>query len=114
MEAHLNTRHGGTAKTLVYLRKTHWILTGRYAVKRALKFCQICRCYEVRSLLYPGPTNLPSNIINLGTPFEVTGVDYTGALTITGDDGPQRKYKSVFFTCASTRATVHILIVLKI
>ena len=106
-EAHKNTLHGGVIETLAYIRKSYWIPQGRQLVKKYLKECQICRCYEGKPVPYPGPPELPSGRVRGGTPFEVTGVDYTGAITITGDSGPPKKVYICLFTCASTRA-VHL------
>ena len=106
-EAHQITLHGGLGDTLAQIRKSYWIPKGRQAVKASLKECNICRRYEARPLSYPGPPNLPQERVTLTRPFEVTGVDYTGAITITGEADVPKKVYICLFTCASTRA-VHL------
>ena len=106
-EAHKITLHGGLGDTLAQIRKNYWIPKGRQAVKASLKECNICRRYEARPVHYPGPPNLPQERVTLTRPFEVTGVDYTGAMTITGEADVPKKVYICLFTCASTRA-VHL------
>ena len=106
-EAHQITLHGGLGDTLAQVRKSYWIPKGRQAVKASLKECNICRRYEARPVHYPGPPNLPQERVTLTRPFEVTGVDYTGAMTITGEADMPKKVYICLFTCASTRA-VHL------
>ena len=107
MEAHQVTLHGGLGDTLAQIRMDYWIPKGRQAVKVALKGCTICRRYEAKPFKYPGPPVLPQDRVTLTKPFEVTGVDYTGAITLTGDVSGPRKVYICLFTCASTRA-VHL------
>ena len=104
MEAHRITLHGGLGDTLAQIRKDYWIPKGRQAIKVTLKGCNICRRYEARPISYPGPPALPHDRVTLTRPFEVTGVDYTGALTITGDSDSPKKVYICLFTCTSTRA----------
>ena len=106
-EAHQITLHGGLGDTLSQVRKHYWIPKGRQAIKASLKECNICRRYEARPVHYPGPPNLPQERVTLTRPFEVTGVDYTGAMTITGEADVPKKVYICLFTCASTRA-VHL------
>lgn len=62
----------------------------------------------MRVCQYPGPPPYPSERVCHITPFEVTGVDYTGPiiLTKTVDKVPIKVYICLF-TCATTRA-VHL------
>ena len=106
-EAHQVTLHGGLGDTLAHIRKNYWIPQGRQAIKPSLRECKICRRYEARPISYPGPPHLPQERVTLTRPFEVTGVDYTGAITITGETDVPKKVYICLFTCASTRA-VHL------
>ncbi|XP_069181245.1 uncharacterized protein [Procambarus clarkii] len=64
--------------------------------------------YDARVCPYPGPPPLPKEQVVLIRPFKTTGVDFTGALTLTGtkDQKPIKAYICLF-TCATTRA-VHL------
>ena len=106
-EAHKLTLHGGLGDTLAKIRETYWIPKGRQAVKASLKECNVCRRYEAKPLSYPGPPTLPKDRVQLTRPFEVTGVDYTGAINISGEEGTPIKVYICLFTCASTRA-IHL------
>nr|XP_045596726.1 uncharacterized protein LOC123757251 [Procambarus clarkii] len=91
-----------------HLRQQYWIPQGRQSVKSILKNCMICRRYDARICPYPGPPPLAKEQLVHLHPFETTGVDYTGAIYLTGtaDEQPIKAYICLF-TCATTRA-VHL------
>ncbi|XP_069160890.1 uncharacterized protein [Procambarus clarkii] len=101
-------KHGGVLDTLTQIRQQYWIPQGRQSVKSILKNCMICRRYDARTCSYPGPPPLPKERVVHLQPFETTGVDYTGAIYLTGtaDKQPIKAYICLF-TCATTRA-VHL------
>ncbi|XP_069164575.1 uncharacterized protein [Procambarus clarkii] len=70
--------------------------------------CVICKRYDARVCPYPSPPPLPKERVVHLRPFETTGVDYTGALILTGtpDKIPVKAY-IYLFTCATTRG-VHL------
>ncbi|XP_069195602.1 uncharacterized protein [Procambarus clarkii] len=102
------TLHGGVLDTLTELRQQYWLPQGRQTVKSIIKSCVVCRRYDARVCPYPGPPPLPKERVVHIHPFETTGVDFTGALTLTGtkDKKPVKAYICLF-TCATTRA-VHL------
>ena len=106
-DAHEQMKHGGVGDTLAHLRNKYWLPQGRQTVKRYLKQCVLCLRYGAQTLKYPGPPVLPADRVARRVPFEVTGVDYTGAITITGDEGPPKKVYVCLFTCTYTRA-IHL------
>ncbi|MPC73958.1 hypothetical protein E2C01_068301 [Portunus trituberculatus] len=111
MNAHHNTLHGGMGDTLTNIRTSFWIPKARQAVKSCIKSCVICRHYEARTVLYPGPPPLPEERVQESRPFQVVGVDYSGAIHLQDPDGkgesvPMKIYVCLF-TCAMTRA-VHL------
>ena len=67
-----------------------------------------CRKLVGRPYTAPDPPPLVKTRIQQSMPFEVTGVDFTGALFVRGE--PERKVYICLFTCAVTRA-VHLEIV---
>ncbi len=50
-------------------------------------------------MTYPGPRNLPPERVSLGKSFEITGVNYTGAVIITGEGDIPKKIYICLFTC---------------
>jgi len=56
--------------------------------------------------LIPDPPPLPHDRTKEGKPFEVTGVDFTGALYVKNPEGENKVYICLF-TCGLTRA-VHL------
>ncbi|XP_069184182.1 uncharacterized protein [Procambarus clarkii] len=75
-----NTLHGGVLDTLTDLRQTFWLPQGRQTVKSLMKSCVVCRRYDARCVLTPGPPPLPKERVVHLRPFETTCVDYTRAL----------------------------------
>lgn len=61
------------------------------------------------SLQCTRPTTLPKSRMQQTQPFEVTGVDYTGALYVR-NTGIERKVYICLFTCTTTRA-IHLEVV---
>ena len=108
MEAHAVVLHGGVSDTLTHIRQRFWIPQGRQSVKNCIKKCKTCIRYDGRTCQYPGPPPLPAERVRQSRPFEITGVDFTGAITIsdTCEGDPIRVYVCLF-TCATTRA-VHL------
>ena len=107
--SHESCMHSGMGDTLAHVRQNYWIPRGRQVVKSILKQCMHCRRYDQKTMEYPGPPALPTDRVRKGRPFEVTGVDYTGAIQITGEEVPRKLYICLF-TCAVSRA-VHLEVV---
>ena len=107
-KAHSQSLHGGVRDTLCKIRESYWIPQGRQSVKTILRKCYTCKVIEGHRCSYPSPPPLPQERVSDLTPFEVTGVDYTGAITIDDPEtGGCKKIYVVLFTCATTRA-VHL------
>ncbi|XP_069176110.1 uncharacterized protein [Procambarus clarkii] len=103
-----NTLHGGVLDTLTDLRQQYWLSQGRQTVKPITKSCVIFQRYDARLCLYLGPPPLPKYRVEHIRPFEATGVNFTGALTLTGTkDKIPVKACICLFTPAKTRA-VHL------
>lgn len=112
--AHQVTLHGGVAETMINIRKSFWIPQIRQAIKMSIRKCVICRRYDAKTLPYPTPPTLPVERIKETKPFQVTGIDYTGALYLRAPsvhtDGDPTPVYICLFTCATTRA-VHLELV---
>ena len=108
LEAHAVVLHGGVSDMLTHIRQQFWIPQGRQSVKTYIRKCKTCVRYDGRTCRYPGPPPLPAERVRPSRPFEISGVDFTGAITISDTpDGDPIKVYICLFTCATTRA-VHL------
>ena len=108
LEAHATVLHGGVSDTLTHIRQQFWIPQGRQSVKTCIRKCKTCIRYDGRTCQYPGPPPLPVERVHQSRPFEVSGVDFTGAITISDTpDGDPIKVYVCLFTCATTRG-IHL------
>ena len=64
------------------LRQKYWLPSARQVVKSLL--CKCMRCHRVAGKPYsqPDPPPLLSIIVKDTRPFEITGIDFTGALHV--------------------------------
>ena len=106
---HKEQLHAGVSNTVAALRQRYWIPSARQLVKRLLRKCVPCR--RTLGKPYPAPESppLPHSRTKEGRPFEITGVDFTGALFVR-NHGPECKVYICLFTCGLSRA-VHIEVV---
>ncbi|GFW68730.1 integrase catalytic domain-containing protein [Trichonephila clavipes] len=105
---HERIGHCGVSATLTQLRKKYWIPKGRQLVKTMIRICLVCKKYSAK------PANqlsgqLPRDRITQSPPFQVVGIDFTGAILVKDNQGTRKSYVSLF-TCAVTRA-VHLELV---
>ena len=101
--------HAGVNATLTAIRQEYWIPSARRIVRTLLRKCVICQKAVGRPYQAPDPPPLIKARLQEMLPFEVTGVDFTGALYVR-DSGREVKVYVCLFTCAVTRA-VHLEIV---
>lgn len=106
---HVRYLHAGVNETLAALRSKFWLPQARCQIKRILKKCTICLKVEGRSFPVPPISDLPHERVNQSRPFQITGVDLTGAIFVKVAGQCSKAY-IVLFTCAVTRA-VHLEIV---
>ena len=108
LKCHVDCMHGGVNQTLNQVRQEFWIPKGRQCVKRVLSSCAPCKRTVGKTYVYPGPPPLPEERVKFSVPFQTVGVDYSGAITLSGDEREVgRKYYICLFTCAATRA-IHL------
>ena len=70
-----------------------------------LSKCTLCRRYDVHTIYRPGPPVLPKEVAFTGRPFQRTGVDYKGAISVKdATNGETFKVYIALFTCMVTRA----------
>lgn len=109
-DAHEKTFHAGHNITITSIQQRYWIPRIRQCVKSLIRKC--VKCIKISGTPYsaPDPPPLPKDRVNFEYSFSVTGVDFTGALFIKGQNNDLRKAYVCLFTCAATRA-VHLEIV---
>ena len=106
---HVKQLHAGVNSTLTALRQSYWVPSGRQRVKTLIDKCVTCRKVSGTAYNAPDPPPLPKSRMQQTQPFEVTGVDYTGALYVR-NAGIETKVYICLFTCAITRA-IHLEVV---
>ena len=105
---HKQQHHAGVSMTLTTLRQMYWVPCARQRIRALLRKCVTCRKLAGRPYTVPDPPPLVKARVQQSMPFEVTGVDFTGALFVRSE--VERKVYVCLFTCAVTRA-VHLEIV---
>ena len=106
---HNTQLHAGVNGTLTAIRQNYWIPSARQVIKRLLRKCVTCRKVIAKPYQPPDPPPLVMERTQMTQPFQVTGVDFTGALYVRGPEGEMKVFVCLF-TCAVTRA-VHLEVV---
>ncbi|XP_011884112.1 PREDICTED: uncharacterized protein LOC105571257, partial [Vollenhovia emeryi] len=111
-DAHRRTLHGGTQVTLNCIRNQFWIIGGRAPVRSRILKCVRCARYRgTRAQQLMG--QLPSVRVTPARPFQNSGLDYAGPITLkTWKGRAARTYKGylAIFICLATSA-IHIEVV---
>ncbi|GFX10498.1 integrase catalytic domain-containing protein [Trichonephila clavipes] len=105
---HERIGHCGVSATLTQLRKKYWIPKGRQLVKTMIRICLVCKKYSAKQADQLSG-ELPRDRITQSPPFQIVGIDFTGAILVKDNQGTRKSYFSLF-TCAVTRA-VHLELV---
>ncbi|XP_065915563.1 uncharacterized protein [Dysidea avara] len=85
--AHKTNFHSGVNATLAIVWQTYWIPSARQRIKTILRKCVICRKTSGKPYAMPEPPPLVKSRVNQTDPFQVTGVDFTGALFVRTPSG---------------------------
>jgi len=97
--------HSGPNETLASIRQRFWIPRARCVIKSVIRRCVKCLKVSAKSYNPPPVPDLPGDRVTQSRPFQISGVDYTGAISVRG--APDGRAYIVLFTCAVTRA-VHL------
>jgi hypothetical protein len=101
--------HYGAESTLAKLIQCYWIPSARAEVKRIFRSRVKFLRDHGSSYKLPDPAPLPADRVRESYPFKVTGIDYTGAISIRVKEGEDSVY-ILLFTCGSTRG-IHLEVV---
>ena len=104
--AHVSLLHAGVNTALTALRQQYWILSARQRIKSFIRQYVICKKTSGKPYNMPDPPPFVKSRVSEMDPFQVTGVDFTGALYIQAPGGECKAYICLF-TCAVSRA-VHL------
>ena len=96
--SHDSSMHAGASQVLADLRQTYYIPRGRQVVRTILSKCVICKKVQGRAFPQPAHAPLPAERVNERRPFQVTGLDHTGALFVRDHGGKITKVYVVLFT----------------
>jgi hypothetical protein len=110
IEAHARVLHSGSNSTITAIRQKYWIPAIRQQVKAIIHRCVICRRVCGPPFRQPDHSNLPEWRVSESRPFHVTGVDYTGAITVMDSKRNEIKVYVCLFTCGATRS-IHLEVV---
>ena len=109
-ECHIFTAHLGVNATTAEVRQRFWIPQIQQLVKSVLYHCVPYKKVHGK----PFKTNvippLPEFRVQCNSPFNITGIDYTGALWVKGPNKQLVKAYIILFTCLITRA-IHLEVV---
>ena len=101
--------HAGVNSTLTAIRQSYWIPAARQMIRQILRKCVTCQKVIAKPYQAPDPPPLIMARTQASRPFQVTGVDFTGALYVRNSNGEMKVYICLF-TCAVTRA-IHLEVV---
>ncbi|XP_034942904.1 uncharacterized protein [Chelonus insularis] len=111
-DAHEQTLHGSTQKTLAFIRQTFWIIGGRSPIRSFIRKCPRCIRYRAQAASHI-MGQLPTSRVTPGRAFLHTGIDYAGPFIVKTWRGRAAKtYKAwvSLFICMSTSA-IHLKLV---
>ena len=109
-DANLCTLHGGIGLTMAKVRERFWIPRLCQLVRIVIKVCHGCKRFHALALQVPPPGLLPKDRTEGNAPFNVIGVDFTGAIKYRVQPRAQSKAYVVLYSCSLTHA-IHLELV---
>ena len=108
--AHKYCMHFGVGYVTSYLRTKYWIPKIRQVVKKVQYKCVTCKRLQGSKYAQAPEPPLPDVRVQQVAPFQVTGIDYTGAINVKGVNKEEEKAYILLFTCTVTRG-IHLEVV---
>lgn len=111
---HLKHCHAGSQLLKSILRRRFWIVRSHNAIRKCIYDCVTCTRFRAQAQTQ-FMANLPKSRVVPCKPFNITGVDYTGAVQILERGGPRlrkiiKKAYIAVFVCFTTKA-IHLELV---
>ena len=106
--AHVTTLHGGVGLTMANEREKYWIPRIQKLNKRVVRNCSGCKRFQSVAFTNTPPAPLPRERAEGNTPFNVTGVDFTGPVKYHNKCKGERKAYVVLYSCSLTRTRVFL------
>lgn len=103
--------HEGHSGVLAAIRQNFWLINARSVIRKVIHNC--IRCFRTRPrMIQPLMGNLPEYRVNIAAPFELTGVDYAGPVSVKEGKRKPKIVKAyiALFVCVVTKA-VHLELV---
>ena len=105
-ETHKAYGHAGAEHVKSVLRRRYSIVNDGQMVRRVVRRCVTCqRCFKPPCKQKMAP--LPVDRVEVGHPFEITGVDLFGPYVLSNGRRKNTKVWGVLFTCLKVRA-IHL------
>ena len=101
---HEKTLHGGCQLTMFTIKQKFWIIGLKAKVKQVIKNCVTCARFCLK-MSPPIMGDLPIERITESQPFEITGIDFTGAIDVKMPH--ITKIYIAIFVCFTTKA-IHL------
>ena len=108
LEYHMKLHHVGPSVVIAEMRRQYWIPCLRQLVRHTIYFnkgtkCLPCFIMQLKPFIPPPEPPLPSIRVDIGRPFQNTGLDYFGPYYIRVS-GQVKKAYGLIFSCLKTRA----------
>ena len=84
---HITHLHSGVSATLTALRQSYWVPSAHQRIKSIIHKCVVCKKSSGKPYTIPDPPPLVKSRVTYTNPFNVTGVDFTGALYVRSTEG---------------------------
>ena len=98
---HCSKFHSGVNHVMAVLREKYWAPKARQTIKKILRNCVVCQKLQGRPFAKQPQAPLPMERVTQHRPFQVTGIDYSGALNVRNCVGTIVKVKVRYFQGSS-------------
>ena len=109
-DCHKKCKHMGSGTTMTTIRNGgFWIPKGRNLIKSVLHKCIVCKKLNAHAFKYPKPNDYPKEKVTFQSPYQHTGMDFTGHVYVKIGNETVKMYILVF-TCLNIRS-IHLELV---
>ena len=109
IEMHETAKHAGPGVTRAKILQTLWIPRSSNTIRRILKSCYNCKKATGPHFRWPKSPNLPTERVNVESPYNVIGCDLTGHFNVRNGAEIEKVYLAIFSCCSSRHISIEIL-----